>query len=113
MRCAGFGHHVFLSPCGHLRTSYCFGPWLTPAVACGLTPSPKRRAYGFAVYLTIMFGAASVIRTQTGVVIDVWQPHAALLYTPIGMVLVGCLAGILPAFKAYSTDVATNLVPTT
>ncbi|MCZ6786819.1 MAG: ABC transporter permease [Planctomycetota bacterium] len=68
---------------------------------------------GFAVYLTIMFGAASVIRTQTGVVIDVWQPHAALLYTPIGMVLVGCLAGILPAFKAYSTDVATNLVPTT
>ena len=31
---------------------------------------------------------------------------------PLGMTVLGALAGLLPAFKAYATDVARNLLPT-
>lgn len=30
---------------------------------------------------------------------------------PVAMVLLGALAGLVPALKAYTTDVADNLVP--
>jgi hypothetical protein len=38
---------------------------------------------------------------------------AVLWLTPVGMLLVGAIAGLVPAFKAYRTDVASNLVPST
>jgi len=50
-----------------------------------------------------------IIREQTGVVLDVTSVHPSLLWTPLGMVLVGALAGVIPAIKAYSTDVARTL----
>jgi putative ABC transport system permease protein len=61
---------------------------------------------GFAVYYGILAGAAAVIRQETGVVLDLAAWHPALLWTPIGMVIVGAFAGSIPAIKAYSTDVA-------
>ncbi len=64
---------------------------------------------GFAVYGVILEVAARVVREQTGVALDVWSAHPALLLTPLGMIVMGALAGLLPAWKAYSTDVALTL----
>ncbi len=66
---------------------------------------------GFGVYAAILFTAAKVIRSTTGVVIDLaaWDP--VLVYAPLGIILLGAFAGIFPAIKAYRTDVAENIVP--
>jgi putative ABC transport system permease protein len=66
---------------------------------------------GFIVYAVIIGGAAAVIRSQTGVVLDVMRYHPVMAATPVGMILIGALAGVIPAIKAYTTDVASNLVP--
>lgn len=69
-------------------------------------------AVGFAIYLAIMTGAAKIIRAQTGIVLDPWQYNAVMLWAPAALIGLGALAGIVPAMKAYRTDVATHLVPT-
>jgi putative ABC transport system permease protein len=66
----------------------------------------------FIVYGAIMTGAASVIRAQTGIVLDPWQFNAVMLWAPAALISLGALAGIVPAIKAYRTDVANYLVPT-
>lgn len=68
---------------------------------------------GYAVYAAILFTAAEVIRAQTGVVLDLAQVHPALYWTPLGMVVLGGCAGVVPALKAYATDVAEHLAPST
>jgi putative ABC transport system permease protein len=67
---------------------------------------------GYGVYFAILAATAAVVRSQTGVVLDVTQFHPMLGLTPLIMIGLGALAGIAPAIKAYSTDVATNLTPT-
>lgn len=67
---------------------------------------------GYAVYAAIMVGARWLIQRETGVVMDPLAYHPALVLTPLGMLLVGALSGLLPALKAYRTDVAANLLPT-
>jgi putative ABC transport system permease protein len=66
---------------------------------------------GFAIYGAIMTTAGAVIRSQTGVVLDslAWNP--VLLWAPAGLITLSALAGIVPALKAYRTDVAENLAP--
>jgi putative ABC transport system permease protein len=64
---------------------------------------------GYGVYAGIMVVAAAIVRERTGVVLEVLSGHASLIYTPIAMVVVGALSGLLPARKAYSTDVASTL----
>lgn len=66
---------------------------------------------GYAVYGAIIGTAAVIVRAQTGVVLDALRFDWALVLTPIGMVVIGALAGLVPAFKAYRTDVASNLTP--
>jgi putative ABC transport system permease protein len=66
---------------------------------------------GMVIYGVIMGVAAVLVRQQTGVVLDVFEAHTVLIATPIGMVLLGAVAGIIPAYKAYATDVAENLIP--
>lgn len=66
---------------------------------------------GFVVYALILGGAAIVIREQTGVVLDIFSRQPALWLTPLCMIVVGAIAGIVPAWKAYATDVAENLSP--
>jgi putative ABC transport system permease protein len=66
---------------------------------------------GYLVYGVILGAAAYAVRQQTGVVLEVFQFHPVLWATPLGMSLLGALAGLVPAWKAYSTDVAENLVP--
>lgn len=68
-------------------------------------------ALGYAVYALILAGAAVVIRAETGVVLDVLKPGPVLLAAPLVMIALGILAGVIPAVKAYSTDVASNLAP--
>lgn len=69
-------------------------------------------AVGFLVYLGIMTGAAQVIRAQTGIVLDPAQFNPVMLWAPGALIGLGALAGIVPAMKAYRTDVATHLSPT-
>jgi len=66
---------------------------------------------GYLVYAAILGLAFVVVRTQTGVVLDVVKASPVLWWTPVGMLAVGALAGVIPAIKAYRTDVATGLVP--
>jgi len=66
---------------------------------------------GFAVYAAIVAVAAGVIREQTGVVLEAWRFDESMAWTPLGIVAAGALAGLAPAYKAYSTDVAENLAP--
>ncbi|EEF61715.1 ABC transporter permease [Pedosphaera parvula] len=66
---------------------------------------------GFGVYFGIMTFAAEIVRSKTGVVIDPMAGNLVLLWTPLGMIGISALAGLIPAFKAYRTDVAENLVP--
>jgi putative ABC transport system permease protein len=68
---------------------------------------------GYAIYFVILGGTAMVIRSRTGVVIDVASYHPILWQAPLTIIVAGALAGILPAIKAYSTDVASNLIPAT
>jgi putative ABC transport system permease protein len=67
---------------------------------------------GFAVYVAIFSIAASIIREQTGVVLDPLKFNTIMLWAPAMLIVLGALAGIIPAIKAYRTDVAQNLAPT-
>ena len=67
--------------------------------------------FGFLFYGLTLTITSSIIRAQTGAVMEVFFFHPVMLATPIGMGLLGAIAGLVPAYKAYSTDVATNLVP--
>ncbi len=82
-------------------------------VAEAATISAMGALLGFVVYAGIVAAVAAVVRTETGVVIDALRFHPALVLAPLGMVAVGAAAGAVPALKAYATDVATHLAPTT
>ena len=64
---------------------------------------------GYLVYYAILGVARAIVLERTGVVLDLGAVHESLYWTPVAMVAVGILAGMLPAFKAYSTDVASVL----
>ncbi len=66
---------------------------------------------GYAIYLLILALAASLLRSQTGVVLSLGFWHPALYLAPLGVTLLGLLAGLVPAWSAYATDVAENLKP--
>jgi putative ABC transport system permease protein len=65
----------------------------------------------FLVYLAIMTGAATIIRAQTGIVLDPFAWNAVMLWAPVALISLGALSGIIPAVKAYRTDVAEHLTP--
>lgn len=66
---------------------------------------------GYLVYAGLLSVATVIIRTQTGVVLNPLSWHPVLVLAPLGMTAMGAVAGIIPAIKAYSTDVATNIAP--
>lgn len=68
-------------------------------------------AIGFIFYFILMSFASFIIRQQTGVVIDIFGLHPVLLIAPAVMIALGALAGIIPAYKAYRTEVAGGLSP--
>jgi putative ABC transport system permease protein len=65
----------------------------------------------FVVHGVIVGMAAQVIRTQTGVVLNPLELHPVMIWAPLGLIVLSALAGVLPAWKAYGTDVATHLAP--
>ncbi len=68
-------------------------------------------ALGFAIYFALFAGVASVIRAQTGVVLNLGAKHPVLWICPLAMVALCALGGIIPALKAYRTPVAETLAP--
>ena len=66
---------------------------------------------GYAVYAAILAAAAIAVRAQTGMRLEGFAGHVSLVWTPIAMIALGALAGIVPAIKAYRTDVAEHLAP--
>lgn len=68
---------------------------------------------GFAVYVVIMSATASIIRAQTGVVLEPFAFAPVFVWAPLGLVGLSILAGMVPALKAYRTEVAENLAPLT
>jgi len=65
----------------------------------------------FLVYGAIFSGVSTVIRAQTGVRLEVLAYNPVMLWAPVGMIVLCALCGLLPAWKAYRTDVAANLTP--
>lgn len=65
----------------------------------------------FGVYVALMFAVSQVIRAQTGVLLDPFAVRPVLLLAPCGIIGLSALCGIIPAWKAYQTDVAANLSP--
>jgi len=65
----------------------------------------------FAVYAVVASVVAAIIRSETGVVINPWITHPVMLWAPLGMVSLCALSGLVPAWKAYQTDIAGNLAP--
>ena len=70
-------------------------------------------ALSFAVYAAIVLGAREVLRAEVGILVTPFSWHPALVAVPLAMILLGALSGFLPAYKAFRTDVAKNLTPTT
>ncbi len=68
-------------------------------------------ALGFVFYGVVVVVASGIIRAQTGVVINPFEPHAVMLHAPLGIIALAALCGVFPALKAYRTDVAENIVP--
>ena len=66
---------------------------------------------GFAVYAGIMTAAESILRNEIGVTLRPFEWHEVMAYVPFGLIALGAVVGIVPALKAYSTDVAENLIP--
>lgn len=66
---------------------------------------------GFVVYALVMQAVAAIMRAQTGVVLDPFAWHPVMVLAPVAIIALGALAGVVPAVKAYRTDVAENLVP--
>lgn len=66
---------------------------------------------GFAIYFGLFAAIASIIRTQTGVVLVVLSPHPVLWICPVAMIALCALGGLVPALKAYRTPVAETLAP--
>ena len=66
---------------------------------------------GFIVYAAIFNAASAIVRAQTGIVLELFKFHIVFLIAPICVIMLGAVAGVLPAVKAYRTDVATNLTP--
>lgn len=64
---------------------------------------------GFFFYAIIVGVAGQIIRRETGVVLDPFIWNVVMLWAPLGLSALGALAGIIPAWKAYQTDVANHL----
>jgi putative ABC transport system permease protein len=66
---------------------------------------------GYLVYFGLLIGVATLIRTQTGVVLEVWEWQSVLGVCPAAMIALCALGGVVPAMKAYRTPVAETLSP--
>ena len=66
---------------------------------------------GYVVYFIIMGVASQVLQAQTGIVLEMMQVQKVHIWSVPSLMILGALSGILPANKAYETDVSTQLSP--
>jgi len=67
-------------------------------------------AVGFATYALLGFAIGGIVQRETGVLLNPFTGNAAMIWAPLGMLAIGALSGILPAIKAYRTEVSKNLL---
>lgn len=60
---------------------------------------------------TIVHFTSPIIAETAGIIVRAFIFESAQFYTLLLFILGGIIAGIIPAFKAYNTDVASNLAP--
>lgn len=65
----------------------------------------------FAVYAAITATVAAVIQDQTGILLQTFTWNAIMLRAPLAMIALCAASGLLPAWKAYRTDIASALAP--
>lgn len=68
--------------------------------------------FSFGVYGVILTVVGTIVRAQTGIRLEPWAYNPAMLWAPLGMIALCAIGGLVPAWKAYRTDVADNLSPT-
>src|SRR5882724_7572744 len=68
-------------------------------------------AVAFLFYALIVTVVAGIMRAQTGVVLDPLKFNTVMIWAPAALIALGALAGVIPAIKAYRTDVAEHLAP--
>jgi putative ABC transport system permease protein len=68
-------------------------------------------AVAFVIYAVLMAVVAEIMRAQTGVVLNPFAFNPVMIWAPVAFIVVGAIAGVVPAMKAYQTDVASNLTP--
>lgn len=66
-------------------------------------------AAGLGAYAGLVTVAAARVRAESGLVLRVWVDAPALWAVPLAMIALGVLAGSVPAWRAYRTDVASQL----
>jgi putative ABC transport system permease protein len=84
-----------------------FGAIMFEAAAIGLLGMIA----AFPVYWGIAAGVAAVIRSQTGVFLTPWVYDPIMIWAPVAMIALCSAGGIIPAWVAYRTDVASTLAP--
>lgn len=84
-----------------------FGAVVTEAACIGALGA----VLGFTVYFALLASVAALIRSETGVVLDVFAVDRVLWLCPVGMIALCAAGGIVPAIKAYRTPVAETLAP--
>jgi len=90
------------------RQTTIFGAVVAEAAAIGVVGVIA----GLVVYGVLISIVATIIRAQTGVVIETWAWHPVFVVVPLALVALCALGGIVPALKAYRTPVADTLTPT-
>jgi putative ABC transport system permease protein len=86
---------------------FVFGAVVLEAMAIGAIGM----AASFGAYAGIVTAVAVVIQAQTGVLLEAFAYSPVMLWAPLGMIALCAVCGLLPAWKAYRTDVAANLAP--
>ncbi len=87
------------------KKSVVFSVILGQSIAIALIGS----LFGYLSYAVIMTGVAHWVKVNIGVILYVWNEDPIFWINPILHIVMGTIAGLIPAIKAYKTDVATNL----
>jgi putative ABC transport system permease protein len=67
--------------------------------------------FAFVFYFSILTLVSTIIRSQTGVMLNVFSFDYVMIWAPCTMIALCALGGLVPALKAYRADIASNLAP--
>lgn len=66
---------------------------------------------GFFVNFMILAVASYMLKQNLGIIVNIFSFHEIYIIMPMAMVIMGVITGVIPAIRAYSTEVAENLNP--